>query len=76
MRKHIWIAGIAFALSGCFIFGGSKQSTQPTAQEEPKNHGQARAAEVHERNEERKEAKEEQKAEDKAAKDAAKKDKK
>ena len=75
MRKHIWIVGLAFALSGCFIVGGSKTKTssQPAAvQEEPKNHGQERAAEVHERNEERKEAHDAQKAEDKAAKDDAK----
>lgn len=66
MRKTIYIAALAFSLSGCFIVGGSKtRSSQPVAREEPKNHGQARSAEVHERNEERKEAKDAAKEEKK-----------
>ena len=67
MRKTIYIAALAFSLSGCFIFGSGKtRSSQPaTAREEPKNHGQERAAEVHERNEERKEAKDAAKEEKK-----------
>ena len=66
MRKIIFISALAFSLSGCFIFGGTKKSSQPaTAQEQPKNHGQERAAEVHERNEERKEAKDAAKEEKK-----------
>jgi len=67
MRKIIYIAALTFSLSGCFIFGSSRTKTsQPaTAQEEPKNHGQERAAEVHERNEERKDAKDAAKEEKK-----------
>lgn len=66
MRKTIYIAALAFSLSGCFIFGtGRSRSSQSTAREEPKNHGQARSAEVHERNEERKEAKDAAKEEKK-----------
>jgi hypothetical protein len=58
---------LALALSGCFIVGRSKtnSTSQPATAGEPKNHGQARSQEVHERNEARKEAK-----------DAAKEDKK
>ena len=67
MRKTIYIVALAFSLSGCFIVGSGKpRSSGPTsAREEPKNHGQARSAEVHERNEERKEAKDAAKEEKK-----------
>jgi hypothetical protein len=64
MRKtFLLVPALALALSGCF-FVNKKSSSQPVASE-PKNHGQARSAEVHERNAERK-----------ADHDAAKADKK
>ena len=53
---------LALSLSGCFVVGKSNTSSrsQPSTSA-PKNHGQQRSQEVHERNAERK-----------AAKDAAK----
>jgi hypothetical protein len=70
MRKHyLLVAAISFAMSGCFFVSKKPSSTsQPATAAEPKNHGQERSAEVHERNEERKEAKEEAKEEKKADK--------
>jgi hypothetical protein len=63
MKRAISILAIptlALSLSGCFIVGKSKtnSSSQPSTVSEPKNHGQQRSQEVHERNAERKEAKE------------------
>lgn len=59
----ISIATLAFSLSGCFIVGKSKSGTrsQPSTANEPKNHGQARKEEVHERNDARKAAKDAEK---------------
>ena len=56
----------ALALSGCFFVKKSPAGTtsQPSTVE-PKNHGQERSEEVHERNAERKEAKDEAKADKK-----------
>lgn len=67
MRKtYLLVPALALALSGCFIVSKSpaRSSSQPVASE-PKNHGQERSEEVHERNAERK-----------AEHDAAKADKK
>ena len=61
------VPALALALSGCFIVskkpsqGQSSQSSTAA----PKNHGQERSEEVHERNAERKEAKDEAKADKK-----------
>lgn len=68
MRKtYLLVPALALALSGCFIVSkrpASSSRSQPVAAE-PKNHGQERSEEVHERNAERK-----------AEHDAAKADKK
>lgn len=68
MRKtYLLVPALALALSGCFIVSkrpAQSSSSQPVASE-PKNHGQERSEEVHERNAERK-----------AEHDAAKADKK
>lgn len=57
MRKTLLLVpALALALSGCF-FVSKKSPTSNRSQassSEPKNHGQERAAEVHERNAERK----------------------
>jgi hypothetical protein len=67
MRKTILLVpALALALSGCFIVSKRPANgSSSQASSEPKNHGQERAAEVHERNAERK-----------AEHDAAKADKK
>ena len=62
MKRLITVAApvLALALSGCFIVSkkpAQSQSSQPATAAEPKNHGQERSQEVHERNAERKEAK-------------------
>ena len=56
MRKTmLLVPALALALSGCFFVKKSPTSSSSRASSsEPKNHGQARAAEVHERNAERK----------------------
>jgi hypothetical protein len=67
MKRLLLVPALAFVLSGCF-FMSKKPATNSNSQSstgEPKNHGQARSEEVHERNEERKEAKDEAKAEKK-----------
>ena len=72
MRKTmLLIPALAIALSGCFFVSKkpANNSNSSAVSGEPKNHGQERSAEVHERNEERKEAKD-------AAKDEKKPDKK
>jgi hypothetical protein len=63
MRKLILIPTLAFALSGCFFVSKkpANNSNSQASSSEPKNHGQARAAEVHERNEEKKAAKDAEK---------------
>lgn len=60
--KGLFIAApaLALALSGCFIVSKKPpqgQSSQSSTAAEPKNHGQERSQEVHERNAEKKEAK-------------------
>ena len=66
MSRLLLIPAIAFALSGCFFVKKTPAGTtsQPSTVE-PKNHGQERSEEVHERNAERKEAKDEAKADKK-----------
>lgn len=64
-RTYLLIPALALALSGCFIVNKQPASSSRSSATAPKNHGQARAAEVHERNAERK-----------AERDAAKADKK
>ena len=56
MRKLILIPALAFALSGCFFVSKkpANNSSSQASSSEPKNHGQARSAEVHERNAEKK----------------------
>ena len=68
MRKtYLLVPALALALSGCFFVSKkpAQSSNSQATTSEPKNHGQERKAEVHERNEERKEAKEEAKEEKK-----------
>jgi hypothetical protein len=66
MRKtYLLVPALALALSGCFIVSKKTNSSSQPVASEPKNHGQERAEEVHERNAERK-----------AEHDAAKADKK
>ena len=69
MSRLLLVPALAMALSGCFIVskrpaGQSQQSS--TVQ--PKNHGQERSQEVHERNAERKAEHDEAKAEKKNGK--------
>lgn len=68
--KHLIVATLALSLSGCFFVSKKKpaQSSQSSTSE-PKNHGQARKEEVHERNEERKEEKDAMKDAKKASKE-------
>jgi len=71
MRKTmLLIPALAFALSGCFFVSKkpANNSSSSAASGEPKNHGQERSAEVHERNEEKKAEKDAEKAEKKADK--------
>ena len=69
MRKTmLLIPALAIALSGCFFVSKKPNSNSSAVSGEPKNHGQERSAEVHERNEERKEAKDAAKEEKKADK--------
>lgn len=59
MKRYLLIPALAVALTGCF-FVSKKPATSSGSQSstsEPKNHGQQRSQEVHERNAERKEAK-------------------
>lgn len=53
MKRVAILLAAAIVLPGCFIVGKTKTSSQSSASE-PKNHGQARSQEVHERNAERK----------------------
>ena len=56
MKRAAIIIATVFALPGCFIVSkprGSSNSQSSTVSE-PKNHGQERSQEVHERNAERK----------------------
>jgi hypothetical protein len=69
--KTILVSIVALSLSGCFFVSkkpAKSSSSQPATASEPKNHGQERAAEVHERNEERKEDKDAMKDAQKASK--------
>ena len=66
MRKtYLLVPALALALTGCFFVSKKPAQSSQASTSEPKNHGQERKAEVHERNEERKEAKEEAKEEKK-----------
>jgi len=67
MRKTILLVpALALALSGCFIVSKKPANGRSSqAVSEPKNHGQERSQEVHERNAERKAEKDEAKAEKK-----------
>ena len=68
MRKSILMTvALSFALSGCFFVSKkpANNSNSSASSSEPKNHGQARSAEVHERNEERKAEKDAEKADKK-----------
>lgn len=60
MKVAALFASLALALSGCFLTSKTKSTSQPSTSE-PKNRGQERSQEVHERNEERKEAKDAEK---------------
>lgn len=69
--KRLLIATLAISLSGCFFVSkkpGSSSSSQSSTSQ-PKNHGQARKQEVHERNAERKEQKDAMKDAKKASKE-------
>ena len=71
MRKSILlIPALAFALSGCFFVSKkpANNSNSSAVTTEPKNHGQERSEEVHERNAEKKAEKDAEKAEKKADK--------
>ena len=66
MRKLVLIPALAFALSGCFIVSKKPAGhSSHASSSEPKNHGQERSAEVHERNAERKAEKDAEKADKK-----------
>ena len=68
MSRLLLIPAIAFALSGCFIVSKKPAPTSQSGQSstvEPKNHGQERSEEVHERNAERKAEKDAEKADKK-----------
>ena len=55
MKRAVILAAITFALPGCFIVSKPRgSSSQSSTASEPKNHGQERSQEVHERNAERK----------------------
>jgi hypothetical protein len=69
VKRLLLIPAIAFALSGCFIVSKKPASRSQPSTVEPKNHGQERSEEVHERNAEKK-------AEHDAAKEEKKNDKK
>jgi len=71
VKRLLLIPALAFALSGCFFVKKTpaNNSRAQSSTSEPKNHGQERSEEVHERNDERK-------AEHDAAKEEKKNDKK
>jgi hypothetical protein len=64
MKALALASTLALALSGCFIVskGTTNSRSQPATVAEPKNHGQERSEEVHERNAERKAEHDEAKA--------------
>jgi Flp pilus assembly protein TadD len=68
--KSVIVATLALSLSGCFFVSKkpAQNSSSQSSTSEPKNHGQARKEEVHERNAERKAEKDAEKAEKKADK--------
>jgi len=59
--KTLVVAVLAFSLSGCFIVSKKPAQNKQSSTVQPKNHGQERSQEVHERNEARKEAKDQAK---------------
>jgi hypothetical protein len=65
MNRKAWstIIALSFALAlpGCFFKSKSPGTSSHASKAEPKNHGQERSAEVHERNAERKAAKDAEK---------------
>jgi hypothetical protein len=61
-KATLLIATLSLALSGCFFVSKKPATSSSSQASEPKNHGQARSAEVHERNEERKAEKDAEKA--------------
>ena len=70
MLKHVLLASTLFlglSATGC-LKSKTGSSSSPVMSGQPKNHGQERKEEVHERNEERKEAKDAAKEEKKDAK--------
>lgn len=72
MMKNLLIATLALSLSGCFFVSkkpAQSSSSQNSTAAEPKNHGQERKEEVHERNAERKAEHDEMKDAKKAAKE-------
>ncbi len=64
-KATLLIATLSLALSGCFFVSKKPATSSSSQASEPKNHGQARSAEVHERNEERKAEKDAEKADKK-----------
>jgi hypothetical protein len=66
MRKHLFLLASILSVGmwssvGC-VSKSKLKTNDPQAVEQPKNHGQERKEEVHERNEERKEAHDAEKA--------------
>lgn len=64
-KATLLIATLSLALSGCFFVSKKPATSSSSQASEPKNHGQARSAEVHERNEARKAEKDAEKADKK-----------
>jgi hypothetical protein len=67
-KTYLLVSALAFALSGCFFVSKKPGHSSSSQASEPKNHGQARSAEVHERNDARKAEKDAEKADKKADK--------
>ena len=67
-KTYVLVAALSLAMSGCFFVSKKPATSSSSQASEPKNHGQARSAEVHERNAERKAEKDAEKAEKKADK--------
>jgi hypothetical protein len=68
-RLLVAVPALALALSGCFIVSKKPSLSSQSSTAAPKNHGQERSEEVHERNAERKEQKDEMKDAKKASTD-------
>lgn len=58
MKRAAIILATAVSLPGCFIVSKPRSNSQSSTVSAPKNHGQERSEEVHERNAERKAEKE------------------